>query len=108
MQLVWRRRRVSVAGERPPRAGQRRAALHTCMGDILKIVRCDAIRIPRGCDGGDFHSVAAIRAGEHETWQMRWGNVRVVHGALPVRVYWSMELALVRLTDETSYAEREC
>jgi hypothetical protein len=39
---------------------------------------------------------------------MRWGNVRVVHGALPVRVYWSMALTLVRLTDETSYAGKEC
>jgi hypothetical protein len=85
--LVWRRRRVSVAGERPPRPGQRSAALHTGVGDILKIVRCGAIRIPSGYDGGDFHSVAAIRAGQHETRQMRWGNVRVVHGALPVRLY---------------------
>jgi hypothetical protein len=58
---LWRGRR----GERPPRAGQRRAALHAGMGDILKIVRRGAIRIKRGCDGGDFHSVSAIRAGEH-------------------------------------------
>jgi hypothetical protein len=52
------------------------------MGDILKIVRCGAIRIQRGCDRGDFHTVPAVLAGEEETRQMGWGNVLVVHGTL--------------------------
>jgi hypothetical protein len=74
---------LEVAGERSPRADQRRAALHVGMGDILKIVRCGAIGIPRGRDGRDFHPVSAIRAGEHETRQVRWSNVLVMHAALP-------------------------
>jgi hypothetical protein len=81
--LDWTRYGGGVAGERPLRAGQRRAALHAGMGDVLEIIRCCAIRIPRGCDGGDFHPVSAVRAREHETRQVRWGNVRVMHGALP-------------------------
>jgi hypothetical protein len=59
---LWRRRRGGL-----PCAGQRRAALNAGMGDILKIVRCGAIRIQRGCDRGDFHVVPAVLAGEEET-----------------------------------------
>jgi hypothetical protein len=66
---------LEVAWEWPSRADERRAALHTAMGDILKIVRFGAVRIPRGCGGRDRHPVSTMRAGKHETRQVRWGNL---------------------------------
>jgi hypothetical protein len=74
---------VRVVGERPSRADQRRAALHAAMGDVLKIVRFGAVVISRGCDGCDGHPVAAMRAGEEETRQVRWRNAVATHGAIP-------------------------
>ena len=54
------------------------------MSDILKIVRRGAISVQRGCDGRDLHPMSAMRAGEKQTRQVRWGNVLVMHGALLV------------------------
>jgi hypothetical protein len=72
-----------VVGERPSRADQRRAALHAAMGDVLKVVRFGAVVISRGCDGRDRHPVAAMRAGDEETLQVRWRNAVATHGAIP-------------------------
>jgi hypothetical protein len=54
------------------------------MSDILEIVRRNAISVQRGCDGRDLHPMSAMRAGEKQTRQVRWGNVLVMHGALLV------------------------
>jgi hypothetical protein len=54
------------------------------MSDILEIVRRAAIGVQRGCDGRDLHPMSAMRAGEKQTRQVRWGNVLVMHGALLV------------------------
>jgi hypothetical protein len=75
---------VSGAEGRPSRADQRRSASHAGMSDILKIVRRGAISVQRGCDGRDLHPMSAMRAGEKQTRQVRWGNVLVMHGALLV------------------------
>jgi hypothetical protein len=74
---------VGVVEERS-RADQRRAALNAGMSDVLKIVRSGAISVQRGRDGRDLHPMSAMRAGEEESRQVRWGNVLVMHGALPV------------------------
>ena len=54
---------TDVAGERPHRADQCRAALHVGMGDVPKIVRIDPLAI-RASDGRDRHPVSAMWAGE--------------------------------------------
>jgi hypothetical protein len=56
------------------------------MGNILKIVRSDAIRVARGCDGRDFHPVSAMLAGKQQARQKRGGNVLEFHGTLTFRV----------------------
>ena len=58
---------VNVAGQRPYRASQLRAALHAAMGDLLKIIRFGSVIEPRGRDRGDRHPVSAMRAGEQES-----------------------------------------
>jgi hypothetical protein len=63
------------AGGRPHRAGQRRAALHAAMGNVLKIVRCDAVGEWRWIDGRDRHPVPAMWTGKEETWQVQRGAV---------------------------------
>jgi hypothetical protein len=44
------------------------------MGDILKIVRFGAVRVPARCDCRDRHPASAKRAGQEETRQVRWGS----------------------------------
>jgi transcriptional regulator with XRE-family HTH domain len=51
------------AGGRPHRAGQRRAALHAAMSNVLKIVRRDAVGERRWIDGRDRHPVPAMWTG---------------------------------------------
>jgi hypothetical protein len=63
------------AGGRPHRAGQRRAALHAAMSNVLKIVRCDAVGEWRWIDARDRHPVPAMWTGKEETWQVRRGAV---------------------------------
>ena len=75
---------VSGAEGWPSRADQRRSASHAGMSDILEIVRRNAISVQRGCDGRDLQPMSAMRAGEKQTRQVRWGNVLVMHGALLV------------------------
>ena len=53
------------------RAGQPPAALDAGMGNVLKIVRFDAVSEQRGRDRSDLHPVAAMRAREEETGQAR-------------------------------------
>ena len=77
---------VGLAGELPYRADERRAALHAAVRNILKIVRSDAIRVPRGCDGGDRHAVSAMLTGKQQARQKRGRNDLEAHGTLTFRV----------------------